>query len=150
VLSGDPQAWTIASRRSSQKRLSGCRRGLRPKKPSRSSAPFSASSGFGIRDARPRAVVVRLAERHDHVEAVHRTALKDRDEPARARGGLAGQRVRAKNAGAKPRLTKAKAPFFRKTRRECMDLFPLEFRPANRERRVGCRCARGGRRSSFD
>ena len=49
----------------------------------------------GDRDARPRAVVLGFAERHDHAQAVHGAALKDRDELlARARPSLRERRAR--------------------------------------------------------
>ena len=54
---------------------------------------------------RPRAVVVGLAERHDHVQAVDGAALEDRDEQLRPAGGAGRAAVRARNDGAKPRLT---------------------------------------------
>src|SRR5436305_7445634 len=52
----------------------------------------------------------------------------------------AANAVRERNDGAKPRLTKANAPFFRKIRRETMSS-PLEIRtPEDHRRRLG----RGG------
>src|SRR5690349_24657228 len=51
--------------------------------------------------------------------------------------------VRARNSGAKPRLTSASPPFFMKTRREIIVASPsLEFRRAENERR---RLRRGDR-----
>ena len=54
------------------------------------------------RDARPRAVILLVAERHDHVEAVDRAALKDGDEPLRPRGRARGKRRARQERGRKP------------------------------------------------
>ncbi len=76
------------------------------------------------RDARPRRVVVALAERHDHVQAVDRAALEDRHQHLAPSAPLR-PRSRARNCGAKPRLTSASPPSFRKIRLEIMASYLL-------------------------
>ena len=57
---------------------------MQPKKPVQVHRCAFTLAGSRDRDRWPHPVVIRFAERHDHVQAVNRTALKDGDEQLRA------------------------------------------------------------------
>jgi hypothetical protein len=137
-MSGDPQAMDDGQLAVVKERVSGASRGCKPKNPSRSTAvPWTGHRACQWRcsaapNSRP------LAERHDHVQAVDRAALEDGDQHS-ARGRLAA--ARARNSGAKPRLTSASPPFFRKMRREVIGVPIASGIPATESQ---CRRLRGG------
>jgi hypothetical protein len=83
------------------------------------------------RDGRPGAIVVVVAKWDDGAQAVNGAALKNGDETPGAKRALRmgcfaradrpwEYAVRVRNDGAKPRLTRANAPFFMKTLRDVM------------------------------
>src|SRR5262245_29983689 len=61
-------------------------------------------AGLGDGDAGPGAVVLRVAERYDHVETVYGAALEDGDQPARTR-----RSIRCEGGAREERRREAKA-----------------------------------------
>ena len=86
-----------------EKRCSGCRLGCRPKNPSRSMAASAPPRrGSGIAMVGRKAIVVRLGERHDDVQAVHRAALEEHDHLFLVRRGGGGHGALQERRQAKP------------------------------------------------
>src|SRR5437773_110778 len=66
------------------------------------------------RDARPCAVVLALAERHDDAQAVDRAALKDGDEHPAARGSTLGERRTREKRRREPETDQGEGAVFQK------------------------------------
>ena len=111
--------WPFGAR---QQRLERRQPRVQPEEPARSIAASADRPGFAMASAAG-GVVMTLAERHDHVQAVDSATLEvdQTAAPARVRGRHGAREER----WSKPRLTRASPPFFRKMRREIMAAYLL-------------------------
>jgi len=107
-----------------KERSKRCERWVQTKNPSSPPPPGPAIARSGDRDRGPHTIVVRLAERHDDVQAVRGAALKQHDKLLLAETRVRGRDGRCKNVGSVLIPSMAIPPPLMKIRREiCMAFF---------------------------